>query len=163
MIVIITFLFIKIFDMKEFRLRPKKDYLHTASWEEIYALSEHWLTDLEFFKDELNFLDILVGKYFLLMLKKENVDKIHNITSNISGLIKEQQVLNEKINKHLKDLSLLMENAFNTSEQWFRNDHVDLEERLTEFTANFRSIKKEIFNITEHVIANQKLQHLLNA
>ncbi|MDX2173623.1 MAG: hypothetical protein SFY56_10900 [Bacteroidota bacterium] len=149
--------------MKEFRLRPKKDYLHTATWEDIYALSEHWLTDLEFFKDELNFLDILIGKYFLMMLKNESVDKIHNITSKISGLIKEQQVLTEKINKHLKDLSLLMENAFNTSEQWFRNDHVDLEERLTLFTDNFRNIKKEIFMITEYVIENQKLKHLLNA
>jgi hypothetical protein len=149
--------------MKEFRIRPKNDYLHTASWEDIYALSEHWLADLEFFKDELNFLDTLVGKYFLLMIKKESVDKIHTIATNISGLLKEQKVLNEKINKHLKDLSLLMENAFNTSEQWFRNDHVELEERLTEFTINFRNIKREIFKITEGVLENQKLQHLLNA
>jgi hypothetical protein len=150
-------------NMKDFIMRPKNNFLHTASWEEIYALTEHWLKELEFFKEEISFLDTLVGKYYILLAEKESIDHIQQLSRSVSDLIKEQNVLSEKTKKHLKDLGLLMENAFSNTGEWFRSEHTKLEDDLTGFTKQFRKIKQEIFEATEQVLKSQKLHHLLTA
>lgn len=148
--------------MKEFRVRPNNEFLHTASWQEIYALTDHWRSDLKFYSDELTFLDHLIGKYFIWLIKKESVSEVQTLVQHLSDMNKHQKVLNEKIKKHLSDLQLLMENAFNQEEDWFRKEHVQLENELAEHLKQFRDLKKRIFTITEHVLESDKLLHLLH-
>ena len=45
-------------------------------WQEMYVLSEHWRSDLEFYKDDLLFLHHLVDKYFIWITKSENLELV---------------------------------------------------------------------------------------
>ena len=39
---------------------------------ELYILTKHWKSDLEFYKDDLRFLHNLVDKYLIWITKKES-------------------------------------------------------------------------------------------
>ena len=49
--------------MKDFRIRPKDNYINEASWEQLYVLTEHWKSDLVFYHKDLRFLHLLIDKY----------------------------------------------------------------------------------------------------
>ncbi len=148
--------------MTELRIRPNNDYLHTATWQELYVLGEHWQSDIAFYKDELRFLHHLVNKYFIWLLKDEPIQKVQTMAINIEKANKEAKRLDEKITRHLRHLGLLMENVFSHDEEQFRIDHARLEKELVEFNNTSRQVKKEVFAITEHMMASEKLQHLLS-
>ena len=60
--------------MKNFRIRPKDNYINEASWEQLYVLTEHWKSDLVFYHKDLRFLHLLIDKYFMWISNKENID-----------------------------------------------------------------------------------------
>lgn len=149
--------------MEEFRFRPLSDYMHTASLEHLYALTKHWESDLEFYKDELKFFNDLIGKYFLFMTREENMEVVQKMQANVIKLDKDRENLIKRMQRHVSRLSQLMGNQFSNDEHEFRNEHQKLENDITTFTKEFRKVKKEVFAITEHVIESERLQHLLTA
>jgi len=42
--------------MNNFRNRPKYNYIHEADWQQLIILTEHWKSDLLFYKDDIRFL-----------------------------------------------------------------------------------------------------------
>ncbi len=145
----------------ELRIRPKSDYLHKASFENLYILTEHWKSDIDFYRDELRFLHTLIDKYFIWMIKEGNISKVQSLSNKLSKIIDQKKELFNTINKHLLHLEELIENSFSHDEKMFRDEHEILEDEFTEFVKNFKVLKKEIFAITEHVIEDEKLQYLL--
>ena len=143
------------------RIRPKSDYLNTASWDSLYVLTEHWQKDVDFYKDELRFMSGLISKYFIWMTKDENISKVQKIVVSLKTIENQLKEMDDKLKKHLKSIGLLMENAFSHDEQEFRDEHVQLEEDLVEFMNDYKKLKRDVFTITEHVMESEKLQHLL--
>lgn len=146
----------------ELRIRPKSDFLLKAGWEELYVLTEYWENDMEYYTDELRFLRNLVGKYLIWLLKDENIDKARSIYNRIKETEEEKEKIHEKIKKHLHHLTELIQDSDMKDEERFRNDHIELEEKVADLAKKFRSIKQEVFSITEHIMESEKLQHLLN-
>jgi hypothetical protein len=147
---------------EEMRLRPKGEYLHTATWEELYTLSDHWKSDMAFYGDEIRFFHKLIDKFFIWLTQDESIGKTQALASRLSDLNKRFEKISERINRHQADIGLLMENAFKESESEFRNEHVGLEEDLSAFAKEFRETKKEVFAISDKVIESEKLHHLLS-
>lgn len=146
----------------ELRIRPKSDFLLKAGWEELYVLTEYWKNDMEYYTDELRFLRNLVGKYLIWLLKDENIDKARSIYNRIKETEDEKEQIHEKIKKHLHHLTELIQDPEMKDEERFRNDHIELEEKVAALAKKFRTIKQEVFSITEHIMESEKLQHLLN-
>ena len=136
----------------EMRLRPKGDYLHTATWDELYVLTEHWKSDQDFFRDEIRFLYKLIDKFFVWLTHDENISNIQSVAARLSELNQEHERINEKLGDHLFNLESLIENEYGGSKEEFREEHVQLEESISEFVKNFREIKKEIFKVSEQII-----------
>jgi hypothetical protein len=67
----------------EFRSRPKSDYLQSAHWQELHALATHWKSDMNFFEDELRFIDLLIDKYFRALIEQENIAKLKVVASKL--------------------------------------------------------------------------------
>ena len=109
--------------MSDFRYRPKGKYIYDADLQGIYILTEYWKNDLEFYRDDLRFLQHLIDKYFIWMTQKENLDDSHK----------------------------------------FRTEHEELEDSIADFVKSFRSNRKKVFAITEHVMDSEKLNRLLKA
>ena len=144
------------------RIRPKSDYLHTASWEQLYALGEFWQKDLEFYQDEMRFYHDLIDKYFMWLMEDPNIEKVQTLIRQLRKMHEKGIELTDQVNKHQAQIEQLMENAFSHDDQKFREDHSHLEDEITEFVEELRTLKKEVFSITESVIESEKLSHLLN-
>jgi len=142
--------------MNDFRNRPKDNYIHEADWQKLYTLTEHWKSDLMFYKDDLKFLHHLIDKYFLWLSKKENIDMVQEIEVNLLKVDKKCASLLDRANKHLHHLTELIDNPFAYDSHQFRAEHEILEDELTQFVKDFRKNRKEVFAITEHVIDSEE-------
>jgi len=95
----------------EERVRPKSDYIGTANWRQLYALTEHWKTDLEFYKYELQFLQQLINKYFILLMEDKNINRIRMLVNKLRGMEIVQQNITEGTTLHMSHLIALMKNV----------------------------------------------------
>jgi hypothetical protein len=143
-------------------LRPGSKDEDQQAWSELYILTEHWQSDIKFFHYELNFLNILVDKYFTrLMAEEENVSKVKPVAMKLSRIEDRERELDQKITKHLQHIQELMENPSSDNSQKFRDEHVELEIELANFLKDFRATKSEVFGLTEQVLKSEKAKHLL--
>lgn len=148
--------------MSEYRIRPKSNYLHTASLSELYILSEHWKSDLDYYRDELNFLEELISMYYLWMKNEPFAEDLNNIVLGIKDMDILCAQLRERTSQNMEHIELLKENPFSHDEQRLRDDHLQLEEDITAFIKNFRIIKQSVFSETKQVLNHHRLQQLLN-
>lgn len=146
----------------EFRTRPKDNYINEADWHNLYVLTEHWKSDLIFYKNDLRFLHHLIENYFMWLTKKENIAMVQKIDVDLLNVERECTLLLEKTNKHLHHLSELMDNSFAYDSHQFRAEHDILEDELSQFIKDFRKNRKNVFKITEQIIESEELVRQLN-
>lgn len=145
----------------EFRTRPKSNYLLNAEWQELHILTTHWKSDMDFFKDELRFINVLFDKYFTALVDKNNIGRTKEVAVNLANVQDRWDALAQRINKHLEHIQQLMMNPAATDASDFRIEHGVLEDDLSEFTKMFRSVKNEIFQLTERIAKTEKAKHLI--
>lgn len=143
--------------MSDLRNRPNGTYIFDADWQELYVLTEHWKSDLLFYKDDLKFLNHLVDKYFIWLSKKENINQVREIEQSLVQTNKTCTNLMERVNMHLSHLANLIENPFKYDSNKFRTEHQILEDEITFFVKKFRENRKNVFEITKHVIETEEL------
>lgn len=148
--------------MNDFRHRPKDNYIQETDWQKLYVLTEHWKSDLMFYKGDLRFLNHLIDKYFMWIAKKENVDMVRDIEVSLLKVDKQCVLLLERTNTHLHHLAELIDDPFKYVSQKFRIEHEILENELTQFVKDFRANRKVVFTITKHIIDEEELIRKLN-
>jgi len=147
--------------MNIYRDRPKGKFIQEANWQELYVLTQHWKKDLEFYKDDLRFLLGLIDKYFIWITENENLDSVRKIGRNLLKISEKSEDLLEKVNKHILQLGKLVERPDKVESRIFRLEHEHLEDEIADFVKSYRENRKEVFTITEYVVDNEKLVHLL--
>jgi len=149
--------------MEDYRIRSRRpDQKYQASWEELYTLTRHWESNMEFYKDELRFLQRLINKYLLWISKDENLKLVRKTEQKLSSVNKNCAELREKISKHLTRMVYLMDNPNRGFEILLRSEHEYLEESMSELAKMFRNSRKEVFAVTEYVIDNERLEKVLS-
>lgn len=143
--------------MENLRLRPSKDYISNASWEELHVLTEKWKSDLEFYNFELNFLHKLIDKYYIWLTNDELVTEVEAAASKIFAADKSRKILNIETINHLRHIEEILENEFKFDAQAFRKEHELLENKFTNFCKNFQLLKKEVFMLTEQVLDTENV------
>ncbi|MDX1446705.1 hypothetical protein [Lishizhenia sp.] len=143
------------------RLRPKSDYLQKASWVNLYVLTKYWESDIAFYKDEIRFLYGLIDKYFIWMTDEEHVEEVGKLSRELNRLGTVFKALTTQMKEHRAKMSLLLENEYSHEEEVFRAEHEVLEDEFKKATIDFRTLKRRVFEVTEKVMDEEKLQHLL--
>lgn len=141
--------------MKNLSLRPQGNFTWTAEYRELYILTEHWQSDLQFYKDDLQFLYHLIDKYFIWLINEENLGEMRNLSSGLSETGINCDRLLEKTSKHLTHLAELIDDPFKYDSHKFRSEHEELENEIASFIKKFRKIKKETFADMEPVIEKE--------
>ena len=136
----------------------KNEVIIKADHKALHALTDHWKSDLGFYKDELQFLDTLIDKYIGLMITDEHRERIRKMTISFSEIEKYSHELDEKVTEHAKNLTHLLQNPFSHEENLIMSEHRQLEDFMAAFVKSFREVKREIFSITAHVLREQKLR-----
>ncbi len=143
--------------MDVYRSRPKGDYLHESNWDELYALTQHWKSDLEFYQHDLQFLQNLIDKYFIWITSEENEEKVRAIEVNLQKVDRECEDLMAKTKKHLLQLGQLVDDPDSGEGRIFRIEHEHLEDSIANFVKAFRANRIEVFAITEYVADSEQL------
>ncbi|MCJ7468616.1 MAG: hypothetical protein MUO53_18205 [Maribacter sp.] len=137
------------------------DFLKNGPWDELYVLTQHWKSDIEFYRDDLRFLHHLIDKYFIWIAKPENLILVQELKISLFELNKKSHDLLEKTGKHLLQLGYLMEEPNNGDAGIIKMEHEHLEVEITEFVKAFRRNRKEVFAITEFIIDSEKLASMV--
>jgi hypothetical protein len=130
-------------------------------WVHLHVLSQHWLSDLEFYEDELNFFRILIDKHLELLIDQKNIAHTRTMISHVQNLETRRAEAEQKIRKHLTHISALIVNPFTQNAQNFKEEHERLESDFLEFVVQYRNVKREVFKLTEQVIASGKINKLI--
>jgi hypothetical protein len=147
--------------MENFRSRPKGNYIQKSRWQELYALSEHWKSDLLFYKDDLKFLRHLVDKYFIWLKGQDNLEGIRSVGEEILTRTRECDDLLDLVNKQLSHPPMGMEEPLKYDSKEFRTKHAELEDDIAQFIKNARENRIQLFKITEYVMDSENLEERL--
>ncbi|CAM4269314.1 MULTISPECIES: hypothetical protein [Zobellia] len=135
--------------MENFRIRPKGDFIENGDWQELYILTEHWKSDLLFYKDDLKFLRHLEDKYFLWIKAQADLDNIRRAGESILKDSRDCDELLERVGKHLSHIAAIIDNPEKQNYKTFRVEHNELEEEVTKFIRNTRRNRRELFKVIE--------------
>ena len=132
-------------------------------WQELYVLTEHWRSDLEFYKDDMRFLHHLVDKYFIWITKSENLEMVKEIMLQILSLEKQCQDLMNAVKEHMHNLAQFADESKDQKLSKISDQHVVLETSIYNFVKDFRANRKEVFRITEYIIDSEELTNIIRS
>lgn len=139
----------------------EQDFLKNGPWDELYVLTEHWRSDLEFYRDDLLFLHHLIDRYFMWITRSENLGMVKEIKKELIEMSNKNKDLLEKVKKHIIQLGRLVENPGFGDAGIIKTEHEHLEEEMTDFVKSFRKNRKEVFKITEYIIDSEQLEQIM--
>lgn len=149
--------------MKKARKMPEPPVVETMiennnneEWARRFVLTEHWQSDLKFFKDELRFLHRVIKRFLLWLNEDENILRTRSLVNRITEAEKIRQGLDDQVSKHMVHMREVMENPFAHDESRVREEHQDLERDFTLFVKNFRGLKELVFEDAERVIEQEE-------
>ena len=125
-------------------------------WQPTYALTEHWLSDLKFFKDELSFFNKLLTQHLIWLTDDNGSDSLRLVSSKIGNLENKRSTLDRRLAVHRKHLTLLLGNPLSIDPKKEKGSHGLLETSFADFVKEFRIIKKETFVQIEKVLDAEK-------
>ncbi|NNL08747.1 MAG: hypothetical protein HKP38_05945 [Croceitalea sp.] len=138
------------------------DIQEDTKWRELYVLTEHWKSDLLFYKDDLRFLHHLLDKYVIWITKEENLELVKGLQKSLHELKLVVESLLEQIAEHQKNLGLLVTLANIYKEKEANETHAQLEERFATFVKDFRENRKELFRLSDYIIDSEEMANIFN-
>lgn len=133
----------------ESKILSSTGFLHEFSIEELYVLTTHWLSDISFFEQEINYFQSLIKRYFLPVVEEQNVMLIQSLASHFESLDLRKEQLKNSIIQHQQHLSTFLDTSPVENEAHLNVLHSNLEAKLFEFIRTLRQIKLEFFNATK--------------
>lgn len=143
--------------MESYRSSGKKEEARKTNWQELYILTRHWISDLEFYIEDLQFLHRLIDRYSLWIQKHQNSVAVGQLLSNLHELSSDGKKIREELQEHQEQLSSLLNGEKGGDPDVYLRDHEVLEDAITRFVKNFRSNRKEVYRIAEEVIDSEDL------
>jgi hypothetical protein len=129
----------------DYLLEPAPDHLHQDATE--------WLSDLEFCKTELSFLNKLLDKTFL----RSSATQMQNDLAALDNRVKffrtvSLKKLHDEIINHERRLAVLDEDVFSMDRESIIKEHEKQEVAVNTFMETVKKLKKEIFAFVEQEI-----------
>ncbi len=134
-----------------------------VNWYEVYILVNHWKSDLEFYREDIQFLQQLIQKYLIWITNKEYLERVTEIRKKGHDLDQKCRDLQESVKSHLGQIVDAIQGKRTVSGEEFRTRHGQMESEYAAFVREFRQIRKEVFKVTEYVIDSEELQHILDS
>ncbi len=134
---------------------PKTNYLLEASLEVLHHESIDWFSEIEFWRDEIEFYYSLFVEKTLISVPidgKTKIDKIENELIKISA--DDLDDLKKEVKEHEHFLSRLLL-THRLDEQDYRAKHRQLTLRFMEFEYRLKDLKKDIFELVKSIEKNK--------
>lgn len=136
-------------------------FVEWSSPDELHAESLLWISELEFSKDEQQFLNTLVKNHTLKLISGETFQKSQKV---ISDLLKEEQLVTKllkRVQKHANGLEILVDGLDQIEEEAaYKQDHYALKLEVSNYYENYKKTKREIFGLIKQIIQQKKTKQI---
>lgn len=126
--------------------------------QELYLITKHWIDDLEFFEQDMNFLQRLFMKTFS-GTKLHEGDETSRIMEAIVVLETQRVEIKTKIVNYLHVLEPLINGTDASYQISLIETHSVLEREMNTMLQSFKAIKKAVFQYSSHDLKAEKLIH----
>lgn len=138
-------------------------YIEWISPEDMHTETVQWLSELNFVRDEQDFLNRLVKHYTIQLADARMLDKSRAIVGAILEAEKEVKVLMKKIQAHENQLNIMVDDIDQPAmERAYKETHKELMILMQRYLEEYRELKKQLFDLVSKVIKKEKQQRLLN-
>lgn len=131
----------------------KKDWFgREKSVDELHHDSKLWISEINLIKDEIRFLEHLLGENYIDFLAAGLHKKIEDSVKQISIQKNIGTTLQDLINSQEKILlELIMNESVNSNKNYLER-HKKLEKEINAYIKNYKELKQHIFNVVEEVM-----------
>lgn len=126
-------------------------------WHSYYFTAEQWLSDLEFYKNEIKFLRSTVNKYFYWLSDKKKIGTTVTIIKSLSDLENEHSQIVHLVKRHLAKTSDIIENPYIYNMIILKEEHSSIEKRVNGFLNKFQQLRRNEFKLVEDIVPREKL------
>lgn len=137
-------------------------YVQWSSPEDLHAACIAWESELEFIKDEQQFLDELIVSHTLSLISKEIYNEALTLIAELS---KEEVVINdllEQVQKHANKLEILVDGIDEIpKEKKYKEEHYHLKIEVEKYENGFRKTKTRIFALIKLIMKQKKQNRLI--
>ncbi|SNR69877.1 hypothetical protein SAMN06265371_10931 [Lutibacter agarilyticus] len=132
------------------------------SIEELHNDSIVWISEINFIRDEIRFLEHLLKDNYIDCLSAGLYKKIETLVNQMSF----ERVAGKTLEIVIKEQEAVLSNLIKTnsvlSNKNYLDNHRKLEFEMDSFAAKYKRIKKEIFEIIENVMKQKEQKKLLS-
>lgn len=138
------------------------EYVQWSSPEELHQACIAWESELEFIKDEQQFLDELINSYTLSLISKEVYNEAVKLITELS---KEEVEVNDiltHVKEHANKLEILVDGIDQIPEEkLYKEAHYHLKIEVERYESDFKKTKTKIFDLVKLIMKQQKQTRLL--
>jgi len=120
-----------------------------------YVISKKWALDVEFFKFEISFLKQLTHQRFV-NVSEETTVILGQLRENLLNLERDNEHAFELLEEQSRLLELAAEDIIPEDIDELATKQIHLEYLMSTLTADFRAIKKEIYEVVSLQLARNK-------
>jgi len=144
------------------KTKIKKDWFgRLKSIEEIHNDSKLWLSEIDFIKDEVRFLNHLLSSNYIDFLEAGLRKEIDILVKKIEDEKAIGISLYKQIKNHRKVLSNLIEIKSVTSNTNYLEKHKKIEREMSIFSKKYKKLKRTIFKIIGTIMRKKEQKILL--
>ena len=130
--------------------------------QELYILSNHWISDINFIEDETRFLKNVVDKYLAPILKDDQLAKANDFNKNLLQLEANIPALKTEISDFLKFIKPMINESNQEIGINLLEKFTTLEAEMKTLFESVKQIKKSLFSFTEEIMKTEKCSIFLN-
>ncbi|AMR30152.1 hypothetical protein A0256_01325 [Mucilaginibacter sp. PAMC 26640] len=124
--------------------------------EQYYISTKRWVSDLEFFQIETNFLRHLERDYFIRLFEPTDVSQLKNVGMKLLKLQSDINDAHMQCSMQLDRFSLIAENQATEDISYLAIENNTLSDLISMLTAEYYNVKKELFKLAEGVMRENK-------
>ncbi len=121
-----------------------------------YEMALEWISELSLYKDEMRFLKRLIDRYYLEVVKLENLDEIREEVMQLQDLVHDNRSLFREVDQYRARLRRFMDRHKGSVLPELESTHKNLQKKMATFRLRFHSVKQEIFGIANSVLEKMK-------
>ncbi|PIE49910.1 MAG: hypothetical protein CSA39_00220 [Flavobacteriales bacterium] len=138
----------------------KQWYGKEKNLEELHSDASNWMSELDFIRDEIRFLDRLMGLNYVQFIDIGLDKTVKRIVKNLS---QEKQALEKMyplIHNHNNVLVELINAKSTETDTNYLDTHLKLAKLINMYSEKYKGIKKEIFSIVEDTAKKKGIKKL---
>ncbi|MEL6918994.1 MAG: hypothetical protein AAFO99_14850 [Bacteroidota bacterium] len=138
-------------------------YIEWLSADEMHAASLLWFSELNFIRDEQEFLNNLIQSYTIQLVDKNIFQKSKTIIDRLLKKERELVILMKQVQAHENQLGIMVDKVDQFKmEKAYIETHKDLTIAINRFTHRYRNLKQQLFFLISKIMKNEKRKRLLN-